>query len=164
MVELYSSKSQREHNKTFKDLRDRQVAQMEQQQQLAQQQQQAQKEQAQKEQAQAAQQFAIQQHSERLAHDDYQKELDRISREKIAIIQDTGFGKVESEDANANAVPDVLEVSRLNYEQNKATKDYGLQMAEIQSNNKQAADKTFIELEKLKIARENVANDLAVVK
>ena len=84
MVELYSSKSQRELKKTFKDLRDRQVAQMEQQQQLAQQQQQAQKEQS-----QAAQQFAIQQHSERLAHDDYQKELDRISREKIAINQAT---------------------------------------------------------------------------
>ena len=42
------------------------------------------------------------------AHDDYQKELDRLSKEKIAIIQATGFGNVASEDTNSNEVPDVL--------------------------------------------------------
>jgi hypothetical protein len=71
---------------------------------------------------------------------------------------------VESEDVNENAVPDVMEISRLAHDQDKATKDYGLKMADIQSKNKQSADKTFIELEKLKIARENMANDLAVAK
>ena len=159
VVELYSSKSQRELKKSFKDLRDRQVALQEQQQQLVQQQQEAQQQQA-----QAAQEFAIQQHTEQMAHDDYQKELDRLSKEKIAIIQATGFGKVESEDTNANAVPDVLEVSKLDMEQQKATKDYGLQMADIQAKNKQASDKMFIEKEKLQVARENMANDLAVAK
>jgi hypothetical protein len=149
----------RDMKKTFKDLRDRQIAQQEQQQQLAQQQQQAQQEQA-----QAAQQFAIQQHEEQMAHDDYQKELDRLSKEKIAIIQATGFGNVESEDTNANAIPDVLEVSRLAHDQDKATKDYGLKMADIQSKNKQASDKMSIEKEKLQVARENMANDLAVAK
>jgi hypothetical protein len=159
VVELYSSKSQRELKKTFKDLRDRQVALQEQQQQLAQQQQEAQQQQA-----QAQQEFAIQQHTEQMAHDDYQKQLDRLSREKIAIIQATGFGKVESEDTNANTVPDVLEISKLNNEQDKATKDYGLQMADIQAKNKQASDKMSIEKEKLQVARENMANDLAVAK
>ena len=159
VIELYSTKSMREMKKVFKDLRDQQVAQQQQQQELAQKQQQAQEQQA-----QAAQQFAIQQHQEQLAHDDYQKELDRLSKEKIAIISATGYGKVESEDVNANEVPDVLEMSKLTHEQDKASKDYGLKMADIQSKNKQAADKTFIELEKLKIARENMANDLAVAK
>ena len=159
VVELYSSKSQRELKKTFKDLRDRQVAQQEQQMQLQQQQQQAQQEQAQAQLQQAAQMAQEQQ-----ANDNYQKELDRLSKEKIAIIQATGFGKVESEDVNANAVPDVLEVSKLNAEQDKVTKDYGLQMADMQAKNKQAADKMSIEKEKLQVARENMANDLAVAK
>jgi hypothetical protein len=159
VIELYSTKSMREMKKVFKDLRDQQVSQQQQQQQLAQQQQEAQQQQA-----QASQQFAIQQHQEQMAHDDYQKELDRISKKEIAIIQATGFGKVESEDANTNAIPDVLEMSRLANDQSKAAKDYETKMADLQSKNKQAADKTFIELEKLKIARENMANDLAVAK
>jgi hypothetical protein len=159
VIELYSTKSMREMKKTFKDLRDQQVAQQQQQQQLAQQQQQAQEQQA-----QAAQQFAIQQHQEQLAHDDYQKELDRINKKEIAIISATGYGKVESEDVNANAVPDVLEMSRLTTEQDKASKDYSLKVADIQSKNKQATDKMSIEKEKLQVARENMANDLAVAK
>jgi hypothetical protein len=159
VVELYSSKSQRELKKAFKDLRDRQVALQEQQQQLAQQQQQAQQEQAQAQLQQAAQLAAEQQ-----ANDNYQKELDRLSKEKIAIIQATGFGNVASEDVNSNAVPDVLEVSKLNMEQQKATKDYGLKIADIQAKSKQAADKMSIEKEKLQVARENMANDLAVAK
>jgi hypothetical protein len=49
-------------------------------------------------------------------------------------------------------------------EQEKTTKDYGLQMADIQAKNKQASDKMSIEKEKLQVARENMANDLAVAK
>ena len=159
VVELYSSKSQRELKKTFKDLRDRQVAQQEQANQLQQQQLQQQQEQA-----QATLQQTAQLAQEQQTHDDYQRELDRLSKEKIAIIQATGFGKVESEDVNANTVPDVLEVSKLNVEQDKVTKDYGLKMADIQSKNKQASDKMSIEKEKLQVARENMDNDLAVAK
>jgi hypothetical protein len=125
-----------------------------QQQQMEQQQQQAQ---AQLQQAQLAKE-------QQLAHDDYQKELDRINKKEIAIIQATGFGKVESEDVNANAVPDVLEVSRLANEQSKASKDYQAKMADIQSKNTLAAQKLQVEREKLQVARENQANDLAIAK
>lgn len=159
VIELYSTKSMREMKKVFKDLRDRQVAQQDQQLQLQQQQQQAQQEQAQAQLAQAAQLAQQQQ-----AHDDYQKQLDRLSREKIAIISATGFGNVESEDANTNAIPDVLEASRLANDQESAAKDYGLKMADMQSKNKQAADKMSLEKEKLQLSRENMANDLAVAK
>jgi len=159
VIELYSTKSMREMKKTFKDLRDNQVAQQEQAQQLEQQ-----KLQQQQEQAQAAQQFAIQQHQEQMAHDDYQKELDRINKKEIAIIAATGFGNVASEDENTNAVPDVMEMSRLTHDQDKATKDYGLKMADIQSKNKQSNDKMSIEKDKIQVARENMANDLAVAK
>jgi hypothetical protein len=159
VIELYSTKSMREMKKTFKDLRDRQIAQQEQANQLQQQQLQQQQEQA-----QATLQQNAQLAQEQQAHDDYQKELDRLSKEKIAIIQATGFGNVEAEDTNANAIPDVMEVSRLAHDQDKATKDYGLKMADIQSKNKQASDKMSVEKEKLQVARENMANDLAVAK
>jgi hypothetical protein len=159
VIELYSTKSQRELKKVFKDLRDRQIAQQEQQMQLQQQQQQAQQQQA-----QATLQQAAQLQQEKQASDDYQRELDRLSKEKIAIIQATGFGNVASEDENSNSVPDVLEMSRLSNDQDKASKDYGLKMADIQSKNKQASDKFSIEKEKLTVARENMANDLAVAK
>jgi len=159
VIELYSTKSQRELKKVFKDLRDRQIAQQEQAQQLEQQ-----KLQQQQQQAQAQLQQQAQLAQEQQAHDDYQKELDRLSKKEIAIIQATGFGKVESEDVNNNTIPDVLEVSRLANDQDKATKDYGLKMADIQSKSKQASDKMSIEKEKLQVARENMANDLAVAK
>jgi hypothetical protein len=55
-------------------------------------------------------------------------------------------------------------MSKLTHEQDKATKDYGLKMADLQSKTKQAADKMSIEKEKLQVARENMANDLAVAK
>jgi hypothetical protein len=159
VVELYTTKSMRDMKKTFKDLRDRQIAQQDQAQQIEQQ-----KLEQQQQQAQAQMQQAIQMKQADQAHDDYQKELDRQSKEKIAIIQATGFGNVESEDTNANAIPDVLEVTRLTQDQNKATKDYDAKMADIQSKNKQASDKMSIEKEKLQVARENMANDLAVAK
>jgi len=159
VVELYTTKSMRDMKKTFKDLRDRQIAQQDQAQQLEQQ-----KLEQQSQQAQAALQQAAQMAQEKQANEDYQKELDRQSREKIAIIQATGFGKVESEDVNDNTVPDVLEMSRLTQDQDKASKDYQTKMADIQNKNKQAADKMAIEKEKIAVARENMANDLAVAK
>jgi len=159
VVELYTTKSMRDMKKTFKDLRDRQVAQQDQAQQLEQQ-----KLEQQSQQAQAALQQAAQMAQEKQANDDYQKELDRQSKEKIAIIQATGFGKVESEDINENTIPDVLEMSKLTQAENKASKDYVTKMADIQSKNKQANDKMSIEKEKIKVARENMVNDLAVAK
>jgi len=159
VIELYSTKSMREMKKVFKDLRDQQVGLQQQQQQLAEKQQQAQQEQA-----QAALQQAAQLQQEQQAHDDYQRELDRLSKEKIAIIAATGFGNVGSEDENANAVPDVLEMSRLTNDQDKASKDYSLKMADLQTKNRQAADKMSVEKEKLQVERENMANDLAVAK
>jgi len=159
VIELYSTKSMREMKKTFKDLRDQQIAQQQQAQQLEQQ-----KLQQQQEATQAQIQSAQQLLQEKQAHDDYQNQLDRLSKEKIAIIQATGFGKVESEDVNSNAVPDVLEVSRLSNDQSKAAQDYQLKMQEIQGKLKESSDKKQIEMEKLKVARENMQNDLAVAK
>ena len=159
IIELYSTKSIRQMKKVFKTLKERQEQLQDQQMQQQQQQMEQQQQQAQmqlQQQAQLAQ--------EKQAHDDYQRELDRLSKEKIAIIQATGFGKVPGEDVDQNAIPDVLEMSKLSHEQEKAAKDYQLKLADINSKNKQASDKMAVEMEKLKVARENQANDLAVAK
>jgi hypothetical protein len=67
-------------------------------------------------------------------------------------------------DVDANATPDVLETAKLTHDQDKAAKDYSLKMADIQSKTKQATDKLQLEREKIQVARENQANDLAVAK
>jgi hypothetical protein len=159
VIELYSTKSMREMKKTFKDLRDQQLAQQQQAQQLEQQ-----KLEQQGQVAQAQMQQAAQLAQEQQANENYQKELDRLSKEKIAIIQATGFGNVESEDVNENAIPDVLEMSKLSQAESKAAKDYQSKMMDIQSKNKQSSDKMAIEKEKIAVARENMVNDLAVAK
>jgi len=99
-----------------------------------------------------------------VAHDDLQKALDRESKEKIAIIQATGFGKVESEDLNQNEIPDVLEASRLVHDQENAVRDYNLKLSDMASKNKQASEKTTLEREKIKVERENMQNDLQIAK
>jgi hypothetical protein len=159
VIELYSTKSVREMKKKFKDLKERQEQLQDQQMQLQQQQQQQQAEQA-----QAQLQLQQQQHEEKIANDNYQRELDRLSKEKIAIIQATGFGNVEAEDVNQNTIPDVLEMSKLANDESKATREYQAKLADINSKNKQAADKIALEREKLQVARENQANDLAIAK
>ncbi len=159
IIELYSTKSVRQMKKTFKTLKERQEAMQDQQ--MQQKQQEMEQQQAQ---AEAQLQQAAQMQQEKQAHDDYQRELDRISKEKIAIISATGYGKVASEDVDKNAVPDVLEMSKLANDQEKAAKDFQMKMADINSKNKQAADKMALEREKLQVARENQANDLAVAK
>ena len=159
IIELYSTKSMREMKRVFRTLKERQEQMQDQQ--MQQQQQQLEQQQKQAEaQLQQQQQMAEQ----KQAHDDYQKELDRINKKEIAIIQATGYGKVEGEDVNKNAIPDVLEMSRLTHEQEKASKEYQLKMADLASKNKQAADKMALEREKLQVARENQANDLAIAK
>jgi len=159
VIELYSTKSMREMKKVFRDLRDKQQAL--QQQQMQQKQQELDQ---QNEQFQTQMQQAQQQHEEQLVHDDYQKQLDRDSKEKIAIISATGYGKVQSEDVNSNQVPDVLELSKLTHEQDKATKDYQLKMADMQSKNKQFDSKIAIEQDKIEAEREKMANDLEIAK
>jgi hypothetical protein len=158
VIELYSTKSIREMKKTFKDLRDKMDAERQQAMQLQQQQTEQQGKIAEAQMAQAQQQ-----HDADIAHQDYQNELDRINKKEIALIAaESKSGPLS--DADMNNTPDVLELSKLSNDQTKAMKDYEMKMAQINSQNSQAAQKLEIEREKLKVARENQANDLAVAK
>ena len=158
IIELYSTNSVRQMKKVFKTLKERQEQMQDQQMQQKQQELQQQQEQSQA-QIQAAQQAQ----QEKQAHDDYQNELDRINKVQIAMIAAEAKGGPLS-DIDTSGTPDVLETSKLAHDQVKAAKDYEIKMSQIQSQNKQAADKMRIEMEKLKVARENQANDLAVAR
>jgi len=160
VIELYSTKSMRALKKVFKDLRDKQDSI--QQQQLQTQQQQV-EQQAQIAQAQI-QQMQVQKEQE-IANDNYQNELDRINKKEVALInaeaKSMGMGL---SDVDESGVPDVLEISKLASEQNKANRDFDLKMADINTKNRLASEKLSVEREKLQVARENQTNDLAVAK
>jgi len=159
VVELYTTKSMRDMKKTFKDLRDRQIAQQDQAQQLEQQ-----KLQQQQEATQATLQQTAQLAQEQQAHDDYQNELDRLNKKEIALIQAYGRNENAMTDVDQSGTADALELANLGMEQSKALKDYELRMGEINSKNTGDAQKMEIEREKIKLGRENMANDLAVAK
>jgi hypothetical protein len=117
----------------------------------------------QQQQAEAALQQAQQQHEEKIAHDDYQKELDRVNKIQVATIMAESKEQVPL-DADNSGVIDVLEIAKLNSVQDKANKDYQLKMSDIQSKARQDAQKMEIEREKLRVARENQANDVKVAQ
>jgi hypothetical protein len=159
IIELYSTKSMREMKKTFKNLRDRQMQLQDQQAQQQQQQIEQQKEIAQ---AQIAQ--ADRQRQEQIANENYQNELDRINKKEVAVIQALGRNENAANDADNSGTADVLEMTNLTMQQNKAAQDYQLKMQDIQSKNTQAMQKLQIEKDKINIARENMKNDIEVAK
>ena len=159
VIELYSTKSMREMKKTFKDLRDRQVEQQQQQMQLQQQQQEQQGQIA-----QAQLQEAARMAQEKVTNDNYQNELDRINKKEIAMINAMSKEGGASADLDMSGTPDALEIEKLASQQTKAQKDYDSKMADINSKNTIAQQKLQIEREKIKLARDNQANDLAVAK
>lgn len=158
VIELYSTKSMRQMKKVFKTLRDQQIA-MEQQ--KAQQEQQRIEQQGQIAEAQMAQAQSMK--DQDVANENYQNELDRINKKEIALIAaESKSGPLS--DLDVSGVPDVLEISKLSNDQMKAAKDYDIKMAQINSDNRKEMQKLQIEREKLQVARENQANDLAVAK
>jgi hypothetical protein len=158
IIELYSTNSVRQMKKVFKILKNRQDEL--QNQQLQQKQQQLDQ---QNEQAQAQLQQAQQQYDQKIAHDDYQKDLDRINKVEVATIMAESKGQPVT-DNDSNGVPDALEISKLQNEESKATRDYQSKMMDIQNKNRLASEKLQLEKEKIQLARENQANDLAVAK
>ncbi len=159
IIELYSTKSMREMKKTFKDLRDQQLQQQQQAQQLQQQQLEQQQQIAQAQMQQQQQLTAGEQ-----ANENYQNELDRVNKKEIAIINAMSKEGSATQDLDNSGSPDSLEIEKLAIQQSTARKNYDSKMADINSKNSLAQQKLQIEREKIKLARDNQANDLAVAK
>lgn len=158
IIELYSTNSVRQMKKVFKTLKERQEElenqKMQQQQQQIEQQQQI---------AQAQIEQAKQMQAEKIAHDDYQNELDRINKVQIAMIAaESKAGPLSDLDTSGTA--DVLEMSKLTTEQNKASKDYEAKMKDIQSKNNIAAQKLAVDNRKIDAELKNQDNDLQIAK
>ena len=158
IIELYSTNSVRQMKKVFKTLKNRQDQLQDQQMQQKQQQLDQQQQQA-----EAALQQAQQQYETKIAHDDYQKDLDRINKIEIATIMAESKGQPVMDNDN-NGVPDALEINKLELEQTKASRDYQARLTDIQNNARRDAERMALEREKLQVERENQANDLAVAK
>ena len=159
VVELYSSKSQRQLKKVFKDLRDQQ---QQMQQQASQQKQQELDQQNQQVQAQLQQ--AAQQKQADIENQNYQNELDRINKKEIALISQLGRNPEATADVDKTGVADALEISNMAAEESRATKQHEDKMIEIQSKNSLGLTKLAIEKEKLQVDRENQKNDLEIAK
>jgi hypothetical protein len=89
--------------------------------------------------------------------------MDRINKKEIALIAAEAKGGPLS-DVDESGTPDVLEISKLALEQTKAQRDYQTKLADIQNKNTLAMEKLNVEKEKIKVSRENQANDLAIAK
>jgi len=159
IVELYSTKSMREMKKTFRDLRDKQYDLQDRDYKLKQQQLEQDKQiaQTQMEQAEILR-------KEELANENYQNELDRINKKEVAIINALGRNENATEDSDGSGIADALEITNLTMQQNKAAQDYQIKVADMNSKNMQSMLKLQIEKEKIKVARENMQNDLEIAK
>jgi len=157
VIELFATDSIRQMRKTFKKLQEKQD--QFQQQTFNQEQQKLQQDQ---QIAQANLQLQAEEKERDRQNENYQKELDRLSKERIAVIQATGFGKVGFEDEDKDNVPDVMEVNKLSFERDKLNKEFLLKQKEQQTKQKQDSDKIALEKEKIKVTRENMANDLQI--
>jgi hypothetical protein len=159
VIELYSADSVRQMKRVFKVLKEKQE-QM--QQQMMEQEQQQMSQQAQIAEAQMMQQRELEE--KRMINENYNKEKDRISKEKIAIISATGFGNVGYDDQDNDQVPDIMELTKFAGEEARAEKDYQLKLQELSSKRSEASQKMQLEKEKLQVARENMKNDLQIAK
>lgn len=159
IVELYSTKSMRAMKKTFKDLRDRLIAEKEQAAQLQQQQ----LEQQQK-QADNILQQNLQIHQSDQANNNYQNELERINRKEIAVINALRNNESATQDLDSNGVADALEIANLGVNRSKAENDYKTKMAEINSKTALGHAELAVKKEALQVDRENQKNDLQIAK
>ena len=116
---LYSTNSVRQMKDSFKRLKDQQDA-IQQQQQNIEQQKLTQEQQQFDTNMQKAE--AIRQ--QEMVNENYQKELDRINKKEIALIGTFSRQEDNLKDTNANAIPDILEISRLNQDKQNADRDH----------------------------------------
>jgi len=151
---LYSTNSIRQMKDTFKRLKD-------QQDQLAQSQQQIEQQKL----GQQSEQFqAEMENNERVrmqeqVNENYQKELDRINKKEVALINSFNKQDDNLKDQSGDGVPDILEVSRLTMDQEAAKKDHLVNLSKQAVERKKAEDTFNIEMEKIKLEREKLKQD-----
>ena len=159
VIELYTTKSQRDMKKTFKDLKDKQDQQI----QIENQQKQQELDQSQKQFEKGLEEAErIRQAVE--ANENYQKQLDRINKKEVAAINALRNNENATEDADNSGIADSLEVTNQMNAKSKANQDYKSKMADITSKYALKRAELAVKREEIQVNRDNQANDLAVAK
>lgn len=159
IVEVYTTKSRRQIKDTFKRLKKQQDAQIAQQQQIEQQQ--LEQSQAQFEQQQ---QMLLAQDEKNKQYEAWQKELDRINKKEVAIINQLGRNENATSDSNNDGIADALQVAQLNQQSLDSTNKYNLELQK-QNNERATRDKELsLEYEKLKVKREEIETNMKIAR
>jgi hypothetical protein len=151
---LYSTNSVRQMKDTFKRLKDQQDALSQQQQDIEQQKLQ-----------QGQQQFETQmQEQERvrqqeMINENYQNDLDRINKKEVALINSFNKQKDNLKDNDASGIPDILEVSRLGMDEDKAKKDHFVNLNKMANDRKKNEDNFKVEMEKIKLEKDKLGQE-----
>ena len=159
VIELYTTKSQRDMKKTFKDLKEKQDAQIQTQNEQQQQSLDQQQEQFQAEQERAAQEVLAERENT-----NYQNELDRINKKEVAAINALKNNENATADNDNSGIADSLEVTNQMNAKSKANQDYNAKMADIVSKYSMKRAELAVKREEIKVNKDNQANDLAVAK
>lgn len=163
---LYSTNSVRQMKEVFRALKERQEQMQMSQQQLEQQQLEQQQQQFQEN---MAYQDALR--KEEMVNENYQKELDRLNKKEIAIINSFSRQDDNLKDTDGSGAPDILEISRLSMDNLSAEREHSMKLQELamekqRLNNEKSEqlEKIKLEKEKIKVTRENMKNDKDIAK
>jgi len=159
---LYATKSMRRMQEIYKKLKEQQD-QFQQQEQQQKQQEIEQKQQ----QFEQAQQLAQIQHEKDQTFEGYQRDQDRLSKEKVAMINASKGG--DSSDANANK--NYLDNSKLDLEISKSEREYQLKIQELTQKQQQIllqqsqiSNDSSLEREKLKVEKHKIDQQVKIAK
>ena len=159
VIELYSTNSIRERKRVFRVLREKQEAQ--QQQAAAQKQQELDQQQ---QQFQAAAEEAKQQHQIDVETENYNKELDRINKKEVALINQVGKNPLAEIDNNHDGIPDNLQNANLQVVKDRDERDHTVKLLQIQQKDRDLEARQEMEKSRLQAEKEKAANDLKIKK
>lgn len=159
IAEIYSTKSKRQIKDSLKKLKQKQDEQIAQAQQLEQQKLQQQQEQFQQDQARQ-----VQEDQNNRDYEAWQKELDRINKKEVALLNQLGRNENATADLNNNSIADPLETTRLTQDIVNANNSYNLENRKLAQQRNSDNEKLKLEYEKLKVKREEIENNLKIAK
>lgn len=155
---LQTSKSTKYIQDAFKRIEEQRQAMLQQEQSIEQQ-----KLEQQQQQFQQAQELALQQHLSDQENENYNKELDRQSKERVALISATARGEVTPPDEDQSGVPDVFEGLKVDMQRTKLDRDHAakqqelaMKQREILNQNANAEEDRKLKREELDVKREQI--------
>lgn len=159
IIQLYSTNSIRQMKKTFKDLKDKQDEYAQRAQQMEQQKLDQDKQLAQTQLEEAAREKDLDRTNE-----NYNKELDRLNKKEVALIQQLGRNPAATADEDNSGLSDALEITRETNAQLETQRKYDVEMAKLAHDRQTESEKAKLEREKIKAERDNMKNDMDIAK